>query len=47
VLPSSYLATTWQQQKKEEEEYKGGAVATGAEEGDIKKTDNCWLLWKL
>jgi hypothetical protein len=30
--------------KKEEEEDKGGVVAAGVEEGDIKKTDSCWLL---
>jgi hypothetical protein len=39
-LFSINLATT----KKEEEEDKGGAVATGTEEGDIKKTDSYWLL---
>jgi hypothetical protein len=30
--------------EKKEEEDKGGAIATRAEEGDIKKTDSCWLL---
>ncbi len=39
-LFSSNLATT----EEEEEEDKEGAVATGAKEGDIKKTDSCWLL---
>jgi hypothetical protein len=33
--------------EKEDEENKGGAIAVGAKKGDIKKTDNCWLLWKL
>jgi hypothetical protein len=33
--------------EKEEEEDKRGVVAVGEEECDIKKTDSCWLLWKL
>jgi hypothetical protein len=39
-LFNSNLATI----EKEEEEDKGGAVAASAKKGDIKETDNCWLL---
>jgi hypothetical protein len=42
-LFSNNLATA----EKQKEEDKGGAVVTGAEEGDIKKMDNCSMLWKL
>jgi hypothetical protein len=33
--------------EKEKEEDKGGVIVAGAKEGNIKKMDSCWLLWKL
>jgi hypothetical protein len=45
-LHSSSLAAE-EEEEEEEEKEKGGAVvavATGAEEGDRKKTDSCWLI---
>ncbi len=44
-LHSSSLAA--EEEEEEEEKEKGGAVVavvTGAEEGDRKKTDSCWLV---
>ncbi len=46
-LLSSSLAAAEEEEVEEEEEEKGSAevaVAAGAEEGDRKKTDSCWLV---